>query len=126
MPLRIVSPVSSSVSTRNDGSSCDHLADGDAELLGVGLVLGGDGDGDDRIREHHRLERGRVVLVAERVAGLDVLQADDGDDVAGLGGVDFVAVVGVHFHHAADALGLAGEGVENGVALLDACPSRCG
>ncbi len=97
----------------------DHLADGVAELFGVGLVLGRDGDGDDGIREHHRLEGGRVFLVAEGVAGLDVLEADDGDDVTGLGGVDFVAVVGVHFDHAADALGLAGEGVENGVALLD-------
>ena len=55
-----------------------------------------------------------LFLVAEGVAGLHVLQADDGDDVTGLGGVDFLAVVGVHFDHAADALGLAGEGVEHG------------
>ena len=53
------------------------------------------------------------------MTGLDVLEADNGDDVTCLGGVDFLAVVGVHFDHAADALGLAGEGVQNGVALLD-------
>jgi hypothetical protein len=53
------------------------------------------------------------------VAGLDVLQPDDGDDVAGLGTESLLAGVGVHLDHAPDALGLAGEGVEHGVALLE-------
>ncbi len=97
----------------------DHLADGVGELFSIGLVLGSDGDGNDGIGENHRLESGRVFLVAKGVTGLDVFQTDDGDDVTCLRGVDFFAVVGVHFDHAADALGLAGEGVKDVVAFLD-------
>ena len=58
-------------------------------------------------------------FVAQRVAGLHVLQADERDDVAGLRRLDQRAVVGVHLDHAADALGLAGEGVEHRCALGD-------
>jgi hypothetical protein len=36
------------------------------------------------------------------VTGLDVLHTDDGEDVAGLGLLDLVAVVGVHLNHTAD------------------------
>ena len=39
MPLMIVWPVSSSVWTRNDGSSVGELLERDAELLDVGLGL---------------------------------------------------------------------------------------
>ena len=57
--------------------------------------------------------------VAEGVTGLGVLHAQQGDDVAGLGRVQFLAGVGVHLDDAADALGFAGEGVQHRVALLD-------
>ncbi len=104
----------------------DHFADGVGEFLGVRLVLGGDGDGNDGIWENHRFKGGRIFLVAKGVTRLDVFQTHEGDDVTGLGGVDFLAVVGVHFDHAADALGLAGEGVEDGVALLDGAGVNAG
>src|SRR5690606_38730093 len=97
----------------------NHLADGDAHLLGAALVLGRDGDGDHRIREDHGFQVARVVWIAQGVTGLDVLHADNGDDVAGLGATYFIAVVGVHFHHAADTLGLAGGGIEDGHPLFD-------
>ena len=97
----------------------DHFADGVGELFSVGLVLGSDGDGDDGVWENHRLESGRVFLVTKGVTGLDIFHADDSDDVTGLGGIDFLAVVGVHFDHAADALGLAGERVKDSIALFD-------
>ena len=101
------------------GVFLDHFADSVGELFSVGLVLRSDGDGDDGIWENHRLEGGGVFLVAKGVAGLDVLESDDGHDVACLGGVDFLAVIGVHLDHAADALGLACEGVQDGIALFD-------
>ena len=60
-----------------------------------------------------------MLLVAKGVTCLDVFESDDGDDVTRLCGIDLVAVVSVHFHHAGNTLGLASKGVEDGVALLD-------
>ena len=54
-----------------------------AELLLVGLRLRLDRHVDDRLGELHPLEDDRVVAVAERVTGGDVLEAEAGDDVAG-------------------------------------------
>jgi hypothetical protein len=53
-----------------------QLPEADAELLLVGLRLRLDGERDDRLREVHRLEHDRVLLVADRVARRDALQAD--------------------------------------------------
>ena len=52
-----------------------------------------------------------MLRIAERVAGRRVLEADDSDDVAGIGFFDAVARVGVHLEHAADALALVLDGV---------------
>ncbi len=41
---------------------------------------------------------------AQRVAGRDALEAGQGDDVAGAGFLDVLAVVGMHEQHAADTL----------------------
>jgi hypothetical protein len=62
------------------------------------------------------------LLVAERVAGGGVLQTGQRDDVAREGLFDLLAVVGVHHHHAADALFLALGRVQDRVALLHHCP----
>ena len=63
-----------------------------------------DRDLDDRLGELHLLEDDRLLRIAERVAGARVLQAGERDDVAGIGFLDVLAVVGVHQQHAADAL----------------------
>ena len=97
----------------------DHLAQRGAHLLGTRLVLGRDGDGDDRIREHHRLQGRRPFRVTEGVPGLNVLHPDDGDNIARLGRADLLARVGVKLHQAADALGLAGGGIQHIVALRE-------
>ena len=60
-----------------------QLAERDAHLFLVGLGLRLDRDRDNRLREVHRLEQDRLVLVADRVAGRDILQADRRGDVAG-------------------------------------------
>ena len=77
-----------------------------AELFLVGLGLRLDGERDDRLREVHRLEDDRLLLVAHRVAGRDRLQADGRGDVAGVDFLDFLALVRVHLQQAAEALGL--------------------
>ena len=78
-----------------------------AELLLVALRLRLDRQRDDRLREVHRFEDDRLLLVAERIAGADLLQADRRGDVAGVDLLDFLTLVGVHLQEAADAFGLA-------------------
>ena len=81
-----------------------ELGQRDAELLLVGLGLRLDRDLDDRIGEFHLLQDHRLLRIAQRVAGAGFLQAGERDDVAGIGFLDVLAVVGVHQQHAADAL----------------------
>ena len=57
-------------------------------------------------------------FVAKGVTGLNVLETNEGDNVTRLGGIDFGAVVGVHFDNTADTLCLSGEGIEDGVTFL--------
>ncbi len=77
----------------------------DAELLLVGLRLGLDRERDDRLREVHRLEHDRLLLVAQRVAGGNALQADGRRDVTRVHFLDFLALVRVHLQQTADSLG---------------------
>ena len=55
--------------------------------------------------------------VSQRMAGAGILHAQQRNDVARLRRVELLARVGVHFHDAANAFGLAGEGVEDGIAF---------
>ena len=125
MPLIIVSPESSSVATRKDGSSAIILLSATPifsvpalsfgaiaiEITGSGNTIGSSVAGS--------------VGIGQRVTRLRVLHAQQGDDVAGLRGVQLFTRVGVHFDDAADAFGLTGERVEHVVALAEACPNRC-
>ena len=81
---------------------------------------------DDRLGEVERLQDDRVAGVAERVTSGRVLQADEGDDVAGVGRFAWLAVVGVHLDDAADALLAVARRVEDRVALGEPCPSTRG
>ena len=126
MPAMIVCPVSSSVRTRNDGSSIAELLQRRAELLLVGLGLRLDGDVDDRLGELHPLQDDRVLLVAERVAGGGELQAHHRADVAGVALVNLLALVGAHLHQAADALALALRPSSRRACPPPAAPSRRG
>ena len=81
-----------------------EAAERDAHLFLVDLGLRLDRLRDHRLREHHALEGDRLLHVAQRLAGDDVLQADHGGDVAGAHFLDFLALVGVHLQQAADAL----------------------
>ncbi len=86
-------------------------------LLLVELGLRLDGHADDGIGERRRFEQDRVILIAKRVAGGDVLDADDGGDVAGVAGVDVFALVCLDLDQAADAFAFAGARVVNRVPL---------
>ena len=61
--------------------------------------------------------------LAVRIAA-GAVDAHDGHDVAGLGRVDFLALVGVHPHDAAEALLLAGALVVVASRPCRSCPGR--
>ena len=119
MPEMTVWPVSSSVRTWKVGSSSDSACSALAILSWSALVFGstatwmtGSGNSSDSSTIG-------ALDGAERVAGLGVLEADAGDDVAGVDRVEVLAVVGVHLEQAADALLVAGAGVEDLAALVE-------
>lgn len=60
-----------------------------------------------RTGELHALENDGRLLVAQRLAGDDVLEAGHGDDVTRARDLDVLAVVGVHHQQTPDALLLA-------------------
>src|SRR5690606_26085763 len=74
--------------------------------------------GDNRLREHHRRQRGGGGRVGQRVTHLDVLEANNGDDVAGLSRLDHAAVVGMHHNQATETHRLASERGKVGVSLV--------
>ena len=90
-----------------------------AQLVAVVLGLRLDGHVDDRLGEDHPLEDDRVAAIAQRVAGGGVLEAQTGDDVAGHGHVEVLALVGVHQQDAAEALAPLLGGVVDLFALVD-------
>src|SRR3546814_11417171 len=67
---------------------------------------------DDRLRELHALQDDRVLRVAQRPAGGGVLQARNGDDLAGTRFLDVLTVLRVHLPHAPDAPAVALHPVE--------------
>src|SRR6476620_10234317 len=76
----------------------------DTELLLVTLGLRLDRDLDDRVGKFHPLEDHGLYRIAQGVAGGHVLEARERHDVAGIGLLDVLAVIGVHQQHAADTL----------------------
>jgi hypothetical protein len=118
MPEMMVWPDSSSVRTRNDGSSWARPAERDAHLFLVGLGLGLDGLRDHRLREHHLFERDDRGRVAQGFAGGHFPQAHAGGDVAGQDFLDLFTLVRVHLQDPADAFLLAADRVVDRVARL--------
>lgn len=100
--------------------------DGDTQLLLVTLGLGLDGDLNDRRREVHGLQDDRVLVVTQRLTGGGLLQAHDGDDVAGAHRRDLLTLVRVHAVDLADALLLALDRVQHRGAGLRGDRSRSG
>src|SRR5207253_1892215 len=85
-------------------------------LIALGLRL--DRHRNYRRREFNRLQENRVLLVANRVTGRDVLQPNARANVAGVNFADFFALVGVHLEQTANALGAPFAGAVNRIARL--------
>src|SRR6185437_693506 len=90
-----------------------------AHLLLVGLGLRLHRDIDYRLREDHPLEDDLRVQRAQRIARRGVLEADDGDAVAGVGLVVLFPRIAVSLEHAADTLALLLDGIFHHGALLE-------
>ena len=124
MPAMIVWPVSSLVK-RGKSDLLRRGAGGLRHFFLVRLGLRLDGHRDNRLRERRRFEQDRVIFVAERVAGRDILHADDRGDIAGVTGLDILAFVRLDLDQAADALALVRARIVNRVALRH-CRSKRG
>ena len=90
---------------------------GDAHFLLVLFRLRLDRHRDDRVREGRRLEQDREIFVTERVARGDILNPDDGGDVARIAGIDVLTLVGLNLNQPADALALVRARIVDVVAL---------
>jgi len=73
---------------------------------------------DDGLGEGRRLKADVEILVAQRVARDDVLDAHDGADVARVSLVDFLALDRAHQHEARHALGATGAWIVDRGALV--------
>jgi hypothetical protein len=87
------------------GSSAFSFAEAHTELFLVGLGLGLNREGNDRLREVHRLEDDGF-FSSQPCRRRDGLQPDRRGDVARVDFLDVLALVRVHLEQAADALGL--------------------
>ena len=87
-------------------------------LFLVSLGLRFNGYGNNRIREYHLFQNDRSIFIAERIACGDILEAYRSSDVAGVGNVDFLAVICVHLENAAYTFLLAFGGIQNVSTLV--------
>ena len=113
MPLMIVWPDSSSVWTRNDGSSVASFWSATPSFSTSAFVFGSTAiemTGSGKIIFSRMIG---LLLVAERVARARVLQTDGRVDVAGVGLGELLALVRVHAEDAADALALTARRVHD-------------
>ena len=100
----MVCPLSGSVLTLNVGSSCASLPSATPIFSWSLLVFGSTATAMTGAGNSMDSRMIGMVLVANRVAGGDVLQSDASADVAGVDLGDVFALVGVHLQQAADAL----------------------
>src|SRR4051812_32083439 len=89
----------------------------DSHFFLIELRLRLDGHGDNRIGKRWRLKEERVILIAKRVAGRNVLDADDGSNVTRIDGVDIFAFVGLDLDQTADSIPLIRARIVDCVAL---------
>ena len=90
-----------------------------AHFFLVGFGLGLDRDRDHGNGEGNVFESDGMLLVANGVAGGNVLQANRGADIARQNFVDVFALVGVHLEQTANTLAASAAGVEHRVARLE-------
>ena len=77
---------------------------GNAHLLLVVLRRRLHRNGDNRIRELHRLKDDGIILIAERITRCRVLEPNRRRNITAVDHIDLLAVVRVHLEDASDAL----------------------
>src|SRR5574341_285151 len=79
-----------------------HARDDDLPGLLIGLGLGLDGHGDNRLRENHRFQYHGFVFITERMPGERAFQSYGCADISGIDLLDLFTLVRVHFEQPAD------------------------
>ena len=118
MPSRMVWPLSGIGADLERRIFLRQLAQRDAHFFLVALGLGLDRDRDHGRWKLDGLQHDRMVLIANRIAGRDVPQANARTDVAGVNLGNVFALVGVHLQQTANALGARTAADQHAVALL--------
>ena len=95
-----------------------QLAQRNAHLFLVGLGLRLDCNRDYGCRKLDGLQHDRIVFVANRVAGSDILHAHARADIASVNLGDFLTLVGMHLQQTSDALAALASAVVHRVAGL--------
>ena len=89
------------------------------QLVLIILGLGLHGHRDDGFGELDVFQGDRMSFVGKTVAGMNLLHAHEGDDIAGLHALQLLLLVGVHEQDFGDALAFAGGHVPDGCAGLE-------
>src|SRR5205814_6421199 len=72
-----------------------------------------------RVRKRRRLEQDRMVFIAQRVAGRDVLDANNGGDVTRVTGLDVLSFVRLYLNQARDAFAFIRARIVNRIAFAE-------
>ena len=99
---------------------------GGTDLVLVGLALGLQGEGDDRLERQGTLENDRVSAVAQGIPGHRCLQFRHRDDVPGHGLRDRLLLFPLQLEDLADPLRRVAIGIEDNRVRLQGPRNRCG
>ena len=83
-----------------------QLGESNTHLLLTGLGLRLNGNLDYRIREFHRFEDDRFLLITERISCCSLLETYSCSNISGVNLLDFLSVVSVHLQDSSDSLTL--------------------
>ena len=96
-----------------------ELKESVGEFVHILSALWLDRDADDGLREVHRLESDRCILIAKSITSLDILKTDSSADVASVDAVERYLLVGLHLVETGDTLLLVRTSVEDIRACVD-------
>ena len=85
----------------------NQFCNGHTHFINVSLRFRFDCHRNNRFRDEHILQGDRVVLVTKCIPCFDLFETNSCTDIASLDEIDWVLLIGKHFHNTADPFFLA-------------------